>query len=88
VRKDRIAFTQSLEYRYVRTPVNSLPPFSRDTKLESVDSYTHTGKNAEILGSELLKADAETQKDTNRSPTPPRSRQASSDIILVSAVRE
>jgi hypothetical protein len=24
----------------VRTPVNSLPPFSRDTKLESVDSYT------------------------------------------------
>jgi outer membrane receptor for ferrienterochelin and colicin len=38
--KDRVAVTQSLEYRYVRTPVNSLPPFSRDTKLESVDSYT------------------------------------------------
>ncbi|HXO34774.1 MAG TPA: carboxypeptidase regulatory-like domain-containing protein [Candidatus Acidoferrales bacterium] len=38
--KNRIAVTQSLEYRYVRTPVNSLPPFSRDTKLESVDSYT------------------------------------------------
>jgi outer membrane receptor for ferrienterochelin and colicin len=40
IKKDRVAFTQSLEYRYVRTPVNSLPPFSRDTKLESVDSYT------------------------------------------------
>jgi hypothetical protein len=38
--KDRIAVTQSFEYRYVRTPVNSLPPFSRDTKLESFDSYT------------------------------------------------
>lgn len=38
--KDRVAVTQSLEYRYVRTPVNSLPAFSRDTKLESVDSYT------------------------------------------------
>jgi hypothetical protein len=38
--KNRVAVTQSLEYRYVRTPVNSLPPFSRDTKLESVDSYT------------------------------------------------
>jgi hypothetical protein len=38
--KDRIAFTQSLEYRYVRTPVNSLPPSERDTKLESFDSYT------------------------------------------------
>src|SRR5581483_4095998 len=24
--KDRVAFTQSLEYRYIRTPVNSLPP--------------------------------------------------------------
>jgi hypothetical protein len=38
--KDRIAITQSFEYRYVRTPVNSLPPFQRDTKLESFDSYT------------------------------------------------
>lgn len=38
--RDRIAVTQSLEYRYVRTPVNSLPPFQRDTKLESFDSYT------------------------------------------------
>ena len=38
--KDRIAVTQSFEYRYVRTPVNSLPPSQRDTKLESFDSYT------------------------------------------------
>lgn len=38
--KDRVAVTQSFEYRYVRTPVNSLPPLSRDTKLESFDSYT------------------------------------------------
>src|SRR5258707_15142244 len=38
--KDRIAITQSFEYRYVRTPVNSLPPSNRDTKLESFDSYT------------------------------------------------
>jgi hypothetical protein len=38
--KNRIAVTQSFEYRYVRTPVNSLPPLERDTKLESFDSYT------------------------------------------------
>jgi TonB dependent receptor/Carboxypeptidase regulatory-like domain len=38
--KGRLAVTQSFEYRYVRTPVNSLPPESRDTKLESFDSYT------------------------------------------------
>jgi hypothetical protein len=36
--KDRIAVTQSFEYRFVRTPVNSLPPLARDTKLESFDS--------------------------------------------------
>src|SRR5258706_4905718 len=38
--KNRVAITQSFEYRYVRTPVNSLPPSKRDTKLESFDSYT------------------------------------------------
>jgi hypothetical protein len=37
---DHIAFTQSLEYRFVRTPVNSLPPFQRDTTLVGVNSYT------------------------------------------------
>lgn len=37
---DRAAFTQSFEYRFVRTPVNSLPPLQRDTKLEGFNSYT------------------------------------------------
>ena len=27
--KDRVAFTQSFEYRFVRTPVNNLPPLER-----------------------------------------------------------
>jgi outer membrane receptor for ferrienterochelin and colicin len=40
IMKGRIAITQSFEYRYIRTPVNSLPPSQRDTKLESFDSYT------------------------------------------------
>jgi hypothetical protein len=38
--KGRLAFTQSLEYRFVRTPVESLPPMQRDTKLESFDSFS------------------------------------------------
>src|SRR4029077_13803180 len=38
--KDRLAFTQSLEYRFVRKPVESLPPLQRDTKLESFDSFS------------------------------------------------
>jgi hypothetical protein len=38
--RNRAAFTQSFEYRFVRTPVNSLPPFRRDTKLEGFSSYT------------------------------------------------
>ena len=38
--RDKIAITQSFEYRFVETPVNSLPAFQRDTKLESFDSYT------------------------------------------------
>jgi hypothetical protein len=40
--KDRVALMQSFEYRFVRTPVNSLPPLQRDTKLESFNSYTQT----------------------------------------------
>ena len=43
--KDRIAFTQSLEYRFVRTPVNSLPAFQRDTTLESFNSFTQLDFN-------------------------------------------
>jgi len=38
--KDRVAFTQSFEYRFVRTPVESLPPLQRDTTLESFDSFS------------------------------------------------
>ena len=45
IMKDRIAFTQSFDYRFVRTPVNSLPPLQRDTKLESFDSYTQVDLN-------------------------------------------
>ena len=42
---DHIAFTQSLEYRFVRTPVNSLPPFLRDTTLQSFNSFTQLDFN-------------------------------------------
>ena len=45
IMKGRIAITQSFEYRYLRTPVNSLPPSQRDTKLESFDSYTQVDFN-------------------------------------------
>ena len=40
--KDKVSFILSLVYRFVRTPVNSLPPLQRDTTLESVDTYTQT----------------------------------------------
>jgi len=38
--KDRLAFTQSFEYRFIRTPVESLPPLQRDIRLESFDSFS------------------------------------------------
>jgi hypothetical protein len=38
--KDKLAFTQSFEYRFVRTPVESLPPLQRDIRLESFDSFS------------------------------------------------
>ena len=40
--KDRLAVTESLEYRFVRTPVNSetLPPLQRDMKLEGFNSFS------------------------------------------------
>ena len=43
--RDRIAFTQSFEYRFLRTPVNSLPPLQRDTTLQGFDSYTQSDLN-------------------------------------------
>lgn len=45
LRKDRVAFMQSVEYRFVRTPVNSLPPLQRDTKLEGLTSFTQADLN-------------------------------------------
>ena len=43
--KDKVAITESLEYRFVRTPVTSLPPLERDQKLEGVNSYTQLDFN-------------------------------------------
>jgi len=43
--KDRVAFTQSIEYRFIRTPVNSLPAFQRDTTLEGVNTYSQLDLN-------------------------------------------
>jgi hypothetical protein len=43
--KDRLAFTQSTEYRLVRTPSNSLPSYQRDTTLQGVNSYTQFDVN-------------------------------------------
>jgi hypothetical protein len=38
--KEKLRFIQSFEYRFVRTPVENLPPLKRDTDLESFDSLT------------------------------------------------
>jgi hypothetical protein len=43
--KDKIAFTESFEYRFIRTPVSSLPPLSRDLKFEGVTSFTQVDVN-------------------------------------------
>ena len=43
--KGKVAITQSFEYRFVRTPVYSLPPLDRDTKFESLDSFTQVDAN-------------------------------------------
>jgi hypothetical protein len=43
--KNRVAFTQSTEYRLVRTPDNNLPALERDTTLEGVNSYTQLDLN-------------------------------------------
>ena len=40
LRKDKIFFFQSFEYRFVRSEVESLPASQRDRKLESFDSFT------------------------------------------------
>ena len=43
--KHKIALTQSFEYRFIRTPVESLPQLERDIKFESVDSFTQVDVN-------------------------------------------
>ena len=42
IKKNKLWFMQSFEYRFVRTPVYSLPPDKRDTGLESFDSVHPT----------------------------------------------
>jgi hypothetical protein len=37
---DKIAFTQSFEYRFHRTPISSRPQFQRDMKLEGLNSFS------------------------------------------------
>jgi len=43
--KDRVAFTQSFEYRYERNQVYSLPALQSDSKSELFDSYTQLDFN-------------------------------------------
>lgn len=40
IKKNKLWFMQSFEYRFVRTPVESLPTDRRDTRLESFDSVS------------------------------------------------
>jgi len=40
LKKNKLWFMQSFEYRFVRTPIESLPPDKRDTGIESFDSLT------------------------------------------------
>ena len=43
--KHRLAFTESLEYRYERDQVYTLPPLQNDTRTETFDSYTQLDMN-------------------------------------------
>jgi len=43
--KDRVAFTESLEYRYERNPVDSLPPLQSYNRSENFNSYTQLDLN-------------------------------------------
>ena len=43
--KDKIAFTESFEYRFVRVPVSSLPQLQRDIKLEGFNSFSQLDVN-------------------------------------------
>src|ERR1700719_976198 len=43
--KNKIAFTQSFEYLFIRTPVSSLPQLQRDMKLEGFNSFSQVDVN-------------------------------------------
>src|SRR5450755_2761534 len=43
--KDKVAFTESFEYRFIRTPVSSLPPLQRDMKFEGFTSFSQLDVN-------------------------------------------
>jgi hypothetical protein len=43
--KDRVAFTESVEYRYERDPVDSLPPLQSYNRTASFNSYTQIDVN-------------------------------------------
>jgi hypothetical protein len=43
--KHKIALTQSFEYRFIRTPMYSLPQLQRDMKFEGVNSFTQVDVN-------------------------------------------
>ena len=43
--KHKVAITQSFQYRFVRTPVYTLPQLQRDIKFEAVDSFTQADVN-------------------------------------------
>ncbi|HEX8097526.1 MAG TPA: TonB-dependent receptor, partial [Pyrinomonadaceae bacterium] len=43
--KDKLFFFQSLEYRFIRTEVRSLPSSQRDIRLESFDSFSRLDYN-------------------------------------------
>jgi hypothetical protein len=45
IKKDKLFFFQSLEYRFVRTEVTSLTIANRDQKIESFDSFTRVDWN-------------------------------------------
>ena len=40
IKKNKLWFMQSFEYRFVRTPIENLPPDKRDTRLESFDTVS------------------------------------------------
>lgn len=43
--KNKVAFTESFEYRFIRTPVSTLPTLQRDMKLEGINSFSQIDAN-------------------------------------------